>query len=124
MRSPAMVMVRRMPCRRPCSAALATLSPAALTVPPQLLASLSAGWSGDNDRQTDIEVMPAAGGPVFDPLAASEIGAMVTLTDLLAPRRLNLLDIHGQADSASSAGSEAIDRLIDRVFAFAGLDAA
>ena len=43
-------------------ALLDTLSPAALTVPPSLLPNLSAGWSGDNDRQTDIEVMRTAGG--------------------------------------------------------------
>src|SRR6185436_10646844 len=90
------------------------------TVPPRLLASLSVGWSGDNDRQTDIEVMPAAGGPVFDPLAASEIGAMVTLTDLLAPQRLNRLEIQNQADPSSPAPAEVIDRLIDRAFAPSG----
>jgi hypothetical protein len=100
--------------RRALDALLATLSPDALTVPPQLLATLSAGWSGDSDRQTDIELMPAAGGPVFDPLAASETGAMVTLTDLLAPQRLNRLEIQNQADPASPSASEAIDRLIDR----------
>ena len=110
--------------RRALDALLATLSAAALTVPPQLLANLSAGWSGDNDRQTDIELMPGAGGPVFDPLAASEVGAMVTLTDLLAPQRLNRLDIEHQADPASPSAGEAIDRLIDHVFAFAGFDAA
>jgi hypothetical protein len=108
--------------RRALDALLATLSPAALTVPPRLLAFLSAGWSGDNDRQTDIETMPLAGGPIFDPLAASEVGAMVTLTDLLAPQRLNRLEIQHQADPASPSAAEAIDRLIDRAFAFAGLD--
>ena len=109
--------------RRALDALLATLTPAALTVPPQLLANLSAGWSGDNDRQTSIEVMPVAGGPVFDPLAASETGAMVTLTDLLAPQRLNRLEIQNQADPASPSAREAIDRLIARVFDFTGLDA-
>ena len=109
--------------RRALDALLATLSPAALTVPAPLLANLSAGWSGDNDRQTDIELMPLAGGPIFDPLAASEVGAMVTLTDLLAPQRLNRLEIQHQADPASPSAEEAIDRLLERVFAFAGLDA-
>jgi hypothetical protein len=102
--------------RRALDALLATLSPGALTVPAHLLASLSAGWSGDNDRQTDIEVMPAAGGPVFDPLAASEIGAMVTLTDLLAPRRLNRLDIQHLADPTSLSAEEVIEQLISQVF--------
>jgi hypothetical protein len=109
--------------RRALDALLEALSPAALTVPPQVLANLSAGWSGDGDRQTDIETMPLAGGPVFDSLAASEVGAMVTLTDLLAPQRLNRLDIQNQADPASPSARETIDRLIARVFDFAGLDA-
>jgi hypothetical protein len=80
--------------RRALDALLATLSPAALTVPPHLLANLSA-----------------------------ETGAMVTLTGLLAPQRLNRLEIQNQADPASPSASETIDRLIARVFAFAGLDA-
>ncbi|HMG46541.1 MAG TPA: zinc-dependent metalloprotease [Allosphingosinicella sp.] len=102
--------------RRALAALLDTLSPAALTVPPALLANLSAGWSGDNDRQTEIELMPAAGGPVFDPLAAAEVGAMVTLTGLLAPERLNRLEIQSQADPASPAPHEVVDRLIARTF--------
>ena len=48
---------------------------------------------------------------------------MVTLTDLLAPQRLNRLDIQNQADPSSPSAAETIDRLIERVFAFAGLDA-
>jgi hypothetical protein len=108
--------------RRALDALLATLTPAALTVPAPLLANLSAGWSGDNDRQTDIEVMPTAGGPVFDPLAAAEVGAMVTLTVLVAPNRLNRLEIQNQANPASPAAHELIDRLLAQVFGFAGLD--
>ncbi|MFD1612582.1 zinc-dependent metalloprotease [Sphingomonas tabacisoli] len=97
---------------------LDTLSPEALAVPAQLLPNLSVGWSGDDDRQTDIEVMRTAGGPVFDPLAATETAAAVTLTDLLAPTRLNRLEIQSQADPASPSAHEVIDRLIDRSFAF------
>jgi hypothetical protein len=104
--------------RRALDAMLDTLTPAALTVPPQLLPNLSAGWSGESDRQTTIEVMPTAGGPVFDPLAATETAAAVTLTDLLAPTRLNRLEIQNQADPASPSAHEAIDKLIDRAFAF------
>jgi hypothetical protein len=110
--------------RRALGALLETLSPAALTVPPALLGPLSAGWSGDVDRQTDIEVIQTAGGPVFDPLAASETAAMVTLTDLLAPERLNRLEIQHQADPASPSAEELIDRLIERVFAAPGSDPA
>jgi hypothetical protein len=109
--------------RRALDALLDTLSVEALTVPPALLPQLSAGWSGDDDRQTDIELMPTAGDPVFDPLAATETGAAVTLTDLLAPERLNRLEIQTQADPASPGAHAVIDRLIDRVFAFDRLDA-
>ena len=73
-------------------------------MPASLLPHLSAGWSGDGDRQTEIEVIRTAGGPVFDPLAATETAAAVTLTDLLAPQRLNRLEIQNQADPASPVG--------------------
>jgi len=110
--------------RRALDALLETMTPAALTVPPALLPQLSAGWSGDGDRQTDIELIGTAGGPVFDPLAATETGAAVTLTDLLAPERLNRLELQNQADPASPAAQELIDRLIAQTFDFAGLDPA
>jgi hypothetical protein len=107
--------------RRALEALLETLTPAALTVPPALLPQLSAGWSGDSDRQTDIEVMATAGGPIFDPLVATETGAAVILTDLLAPKRLNRLELQTQADPAALAAQELIDRLIARTFDFTGL---
>jgi hypothetical protein len=101
-------------------ALIETIEPAALAVPAPLLARLSAGWSGDNDRQTDIETMPTAGGPVFDPLAASEVAAMVTLTDLLAPTRLDRLELQHQADAAQLAPEAVIERLIGRALAPGG----
>jgi hypothetical protein len=82
---------------------------------------LSAGWSGEGDRQQQIEIFPTAGGPVFDPLTASEVGAAVTLTDLLAPNRLNRLEIQNQADPQSPGASEVVDRLLGQVTSFAGL---
>jgi hypothetical protein len=100
--------------RRALEALLATLEPAALTVPAALLAHLSAGWSGDNDRQTEIEIMPTAGGPVFDPLAAAEVAAMVTLTDLLAPERLNRLELLNPGDAAQPRPEHVFASLIDR----------
>ena len=109
--------------RHAMDALLDTLSPSALTVPAALVPQLSAGWSGNSDRQTDIEIMPTAGGPIFDPLSATEVATMVTLTDLLAPERLNRLELQHQADAASPGAHEVLDRLIDRVFAFDRLDA-
>jgi hypothetical protein len=108
--------------RRALDALLATLSPAALTVPAALVPRLSAGWSGEADRQAQIEIFPTAGGPVFDPLAATELGAAATLADLLAPARLNRLEIQNQADPQSPGAGEVIDRLLARLLAFPGLD--
>ena len=96
-------------------ALLETLTPAVLTVPGQLQPLLSAGWSGDNDRQTDIEVIRTAGGPVFDPFAATETAAAVTLTSLLAPNRLNRLEIQHQADPTLPSARDVIEALADRV---------
>jgi len=100
--------------RRALEALLATLEPAALTVPPALLAQLSAGWSGDSDRQTEIELMPTAGGPVFDPLAAAEVAATVTLADLLAPERLNRLELLSPGDAAQPRPEHVFAALIER----------
>jgi hypothetical protein len=104
--------------REALDALLDTLSPQALTVPAPLLPNLSAGWSGESDRQTEIELIRTAGGPVFDPLSATETAAAVTLTDLLAPTRLNRLEIQNQADPSSPSAHEVVDRLIERAFAF------
>jgi len=110
--------------RRALAALLDTLRPDALTVPPALLAQLSAGWSGEPDRQTDIELIPTAGDSVFDPLAATETATAVTLTDLLAPTRLNRMEIQHQADPQSPGAQDVIEGLIARVFAFDRLNAA
>jgi hypothetical protein len=94
---------------------MATLSPEALTVPPGLLPYLSAGWSGSPDRQFDIEIFRTAGGPVFDPMAASDAAAMQTLNVLLAPERLNRLAEQQRTDPSQLGASELLDRLIGTV---------
>jgi hypothetical protein len=111
--------------RRALDSLLATLQPANLEVPAALLPYLSAGWSGNADRQFDIEIFRTAGGPVFDPYAASEAAAAITLATLLAPERLNRLQIqHGQ-DQGAIGPNELIDRLIAATFPskIAGLEA-
>lgn len=81
--------------QRALDALVATLAPEALDVPDTLIEGLSAGWSGESDRQTDIEVMRTAGSAVFDPLVAATVAAQVTLDALLAPERLaRLADQH------------------------------
>jgi hypothetical protein len=98
------------------TAMLATLSPAELDTPEALMPLLTAGQSGDNDRQNDIEVMPNMGGLVFDPLAAADIASGLTVDVLIAPDRLaRLVDQHRRDASQLGAG-EVLDRLIATVF--------
>ena len=106
--------------RRALDALLATLAPDVLAVPERLLPFLSAGWSGNSDRQFDIEVFRTAGGPVFDPLAASEAAAAVALANLLAPERLDRLAIQHMRDPGLPGPDEVVDRLIAVSFAAEG----
>lgn len=103
-------------------ALLDTLRPAELTVPPQLVPLLSGGFGGDPDRQNDIEIIPTAGGPVFDPLKASEVGAVQSLNSLLAPERLNRLQGQHAADPAIPSTAQLFDLLISRTMAENGSD--
>jgi hypothetical protein len=100
--------------RRALDALFATLEPSALEVPPALLPYLSAGWSGNPDRQEQIEIFRTAGGPVFDPLAASEVAAQLTLSNLLEPARLNRLEIQAQANGNWLTPADVFERLIER----------
>lgn len=91
---------------------LATLQPAVLDVPALLVPQLSAGYSGDSDRQTEIEIMPMAGAAAFDPLAASQVAAQVTLNALLAPDRLARMTQQHRADAASPGANAIVQRLL------------
>lgn len=101
-------------------ALLDTLAPAELTVPARLLPTLSGGFGGDDDYQTEIEVMPTAGGPVFDPLKATEIGAVQTLNALLSPARLNRMEAQHSVDASVPAPAQLVDQVINRSLAGAG----
>lgn len=103
-------------------ALLDTLTPAELTVPARLQPLLSSGFGGNNDRQTDIEIIPTAGGPVFDPLKATEVGAVQTLSALLAPERLNRLEAQHSADASVPSPAQLFDLLIDRTAGQSGSD--
>ncbi len=98
-------------------ALLETLAPAELTVPARLQPLLSSGFGGNSDRQTEIEIIPTAGGPVFDALKATEVGAVQTLDALLAPERLNRLELQHSADSSVPSPAQLFDLLLDRVLA-------
>jgi hypothetical protein len=101
-------------------ALLDTITPAELTVPARLQPLLSSGFGGGPDRQTEIEIIPTAGGPVFDPLKATEVGALQTLNSLLAPERLNRLEVQHAADSSVPAAGQVFDLLLDRSLSSAG----
>jgi Met-zincin/Domain of unknown function (DUF5117) len=103
-------------------ALLDTMTPAELTVPSRLLPLLSGGFGGDFDRQSDIEIIPTAGGPVFDPLKASEVGAVQTLDALLAPERLNRLEGQHGTDSSVPSPEQLFDLLLGRTMAQSGSD--
>ncbi|PCG14607.1 MULTISPECIES: zinc-dependent metalloprotease [Sphingomonas] len=98
--------------RHALDAILATLAPSALDVPERLIPQLSAGWSGDSDRQTDIEVMRTAGSTVFDPLVAAQVAADVTLRGLLAPERLARLADQSRRDPAVPGPALLATRLV------------
>lgn len=103
-------------------ALLDTITPTELTVPARLTPILSSGFGGDNDRQTDIEIIPTAGGPVFDPLKATEVGAIQTIDTLLAPERLNRLEGQHAADASIPAPAQMFDQLLDRTLAQSGTE--
>ena len=98
-------------------ALLDTLNPAELTVPVHLQPLLSAGFGGNDDRQTEIETMSTAAGPVFDPLEATEVGAVQTLQSLLNPQRLNRLELQHATDPTVPEPAQVFDLLIGRAFA-------
>ncbi|MGN6588891.1 MAG: zinc-dependent metalloprotease [Sphingomicrobium sp.] len=103
-------------------ALLDTLKAGELTVPPQLLPVLSAGSGDGSDRQNDIEIIPTAGGPLFDPLKATEVGAVQSLNALLAADRLNRLEAQHGLDQTVPSPSQLFDLLLTRTLAQSGSD--
>lgn len=100
-------------------ALMRALSVEALTVPARLQPALSFGPRTNGDYSTTIEIMPTAGGSVFDPMRAAEIGAVAVLNNLLAPERLNRLDIQ----QASGVGGPDVDRVLSRLIGHANVSA-
>jgi len=88
-----------------------TLSPAELTVPAGLVPWMSAGVNGRGDAQFDTEVFDNAGAAVFDPLAATDAAAQITLDSLLAPTRLTRVLLQKAQDGAQLGLGEMLDGL-------------
>ncbi|PXW73790.1 uncharacterized protein DUF5117 [Blastomonas natatoria] len=91
---------------------LATMKPEGLDIPATLVSQLSAGYSGDYDRQTEIEIMPMAGAAAFDPLVAAQVAAQQTLNALLAPERLARMAEQHRADNAIPGAHTVAQRLL------------
>ncbi|MDE2306084.1 MAG: zinc-dependent metalloprotease [Gammaproteobacteria bacterium] len=94
------------------SALLRTLDTSVLTVPRRLLADLSYGIHGADNRQYDQEVLEGAGAAVFDPLVAADVGAQVTLNALLAPTRLTRVYEQHLSDPSLPSLPDLLDRLL------------
>jgi len=101
-------------------ALLGALSVEALTVPARLQPLLSFGEGDIGDYATQIEIMPTAGGPVFDSLRATEIGAVHVLDSLLDAQRLNRLDQQHASDPAVPSPHDVAARLIAHADMLAG----
>ena len=95
-------------------AVLAALKPSELDTPEALIPLLSAGQSGEDDRQFDIEVFD--GGPVFDPLTAADVAASLAIGPLTTPDRLKRLVEQHRRDASLPGVGEVLDRLIATAF--------
>lgn len=93
-------------------ALMATLAPAALTVPDRLVGPLSAGINGQANPQFDSEVLANAGAAVFDPLVAADVAAQATLAALLAPTRLTRVHEQHRRDASLPGLAALLDRLV------------
>ena len=101
-------------------ALMGALSIEALTLPPRLQPLLSFAQGDDGDYATQIEIMPTAGGPVFDSLRATEVAAVHVLDSLLDPQRLNRLDMQHAADPAVPSVGTIVSRLLRHADEVAG----
>lgn len=99
------------------AAIVRTIAPQALRLPPALPLLLSAARNGTGSRQFDIELFETAGGPVFDPLIAADAAAQLTLGTLLAPSRLQRLELQHAADPAMPGVADLLDAIEGSVFA-------
>ncbi|HEY0266514.1 MAG TPA: zinc-dependent metalloprotease, partial [Rhizomicrobium sp.] len=91
---------------------LATLDARLLTVPKPLVEMMSSGINGRDSRADDIEVFDTAGSSVFDPLAAADAAAQLTLGPLLEPLRLTRVYEQHARDASLMGVEELLDKLL------------
>lgn len=94
------------------TAVLATLAPDALRVPQRLVPLLSAPRNGSDNRQYRIELFSHSAGTPFDPLAAADAAAELTLGTLLAPTRLARVEAQHANDPNALGVQELLDQLL------------
>jgi hypothetical protein len=95
--------------RRALKALLTTIQPDALEIPEKLLAILPPHPMG---YQRTRESFPARTGLTFDPLAAAETAAAITVGQILHPERATRLVEYNARDTASPGLGEVIDELV------------
>ena len=96
---------------------LAAITPEALDTPERLIPLLSSGQSGRTDRQTAIEIIPTAGGPIYDSLATADVGAGIVVDALTASARLNRLVDQHRRDPGQPGVGEVTAKMLDAAFA-------
>ena len=97
------------------AAVLATITADQLRVPARIIPLLSAPRNGSNNLQFTMELLPTAGGPVFDPLAAADVAVEIALNTLLAPGRLQRLEVQHAADANMPGVSDLLDMIEKQV---------
>ena len=93
-------------------AVLGTLATDQLRVPERLLPLLSAARNGSPNRQYQIELIDSASGTPFNALDAADVAAELTLSALLAPKRLARIDAQHVADTKTLGIGELLDGLL------------
>ncbi len=91
-------------------ALLDTLSPAALALDPQLVARIPPRPPGQGDTR---ELFPRQTGYLFDPLAAAQAAAGLTLDQLLDPTRAARMINANAGNPAQPGFGELVDRLLE-----------
>jgi len=101
--------------REAIAAVLDTVAPAQLRVPAALSHLLSVPRNGSGNLQFAVEVFQSAGNPVFDPLVAADVAVEIALNTLLAPARLQRMEVQHTADRAFPGVTELLDTIEKRI---------
>jgi len=91
---------------------LTTLNTKELTIAPRLAALLSSGINGRASRAYNIELFDTAGASVFDPMAAVDAAAQLTLDPLLDPTRITRVYNQHVGDASLLGMEELLDKLL------------